>query len=342
MNITRLEEEHNVPILNTSNYYGNLYISCVGQHDLKTNDGVVLEFNGGTGSSQELNPQYFGYHTVFVVNEYDFYVNIPYGNMTIVGNDTGFVKYVKKDPFLNYQPVDIIDVGVDKKGKKSIELKIENLKLTGDKYSLTNIDFSKYRFRLVDGLNIESLASKYPWIYEAEISDAVIGEKDGQLTWYKGIWECGRWFGGEWISGSWISGDWYEGTWNSKLIKDNYISVEFDEKSSDETQSNWYNGRWYTGTWNNGTWINGRWYDGVWNNGLWYKGIWNDGIWNDGDFNGGVWVLGTWNNGIFNTNNEPSYWLDGIMDYLSRKTLSPDLVRMLIIVEQLLGMVVSG
>lgn len=320
VNMTRLEREYNVPILTTSNFSGNLFIICGEKHNLRTGDSVVLNFTGDIdtngdyitiGSSKELNPQYFGYHSVTVVNQYNLIIDTPYGTPTIVGNDRGFINYIKKDPFLNYQPVDIIDVGVDKKGKRSIELSIDNLNLIDDKYKLSNVDFNNYRFRLVDGLNIEQLSSQYPWILEAEISDAVIGLDLNGLVWYSGTWECGRWFGGTWYSGTWKSGDWYDGIWYSKAIKDNYISVEVDEKSSDNKQSNWYGGRWYSGTWNAGLWINGRWYGGTWNDGIWYKGIWNDGTWNNGTFGGGVWVSGTWNNGLFNTDNEPSYWLDG-------------------------------
>jgi hypothetical protein len=311
MNVTRLGKEVTVPILNTANFAGKLFISCSEKHGLKDEEGVVLEFTGVTGSSAFVNQQYFGYHPIKKVNEYNFYINFPYGSTPLVGNDVGILKYYRQDPFLNYQPVDLIDVGVDKKGKIAIELTVENTIQVGATYSLSNVDFSKYRFRLVDGLNIETLSKNYPWIYEAEISGAVIGQRTDQLVWYKGNWECGRWFGGIWESGYWKSGDWYGGTWNSKLVKDNFINVEVDEISTGLSYSTWVNGRWYDGTWNNGIWANGRWYGGTWNKGLWYKGIWNDGTWNDGKFNGGIWVLGTWNNGIFNTDNEPSYWLDG-------------------------------
>lgn len=311
MNVTRLGKEVTVPILNTANFAGNLFISCSEKHGLKDEEGVVLEFTGATGSSAFVNQQYFGYHPIKKVNEYNFYINFPYGTAPLVGNDVGVLKYYRQDPFLNYQPVDLIDVGVDKKGKIAIELTVENTIQVGATYSLSNVDFSKYRFRLVDGLNIETLSKNYPWIYEAEISGAVIGQRTDQLIWYKGNWECGRWFGGIWESGYWKSGDWYGGTWNSKLVKDNFINVEVDERSTGVSYSTWVNGRWYDGTWNNGVWANGRWYGGTWNDGLWYKGIWNDGTWNNGKFNGGIWVLGTWNNGIFNTDNEPSYWLDG-------------------------------
>ena len=61
--------------------------------------------------------------------------DIDYGSPVLVGNDIGFVKYIKQDPFFNYQPVDIIDYGVDQKGEQSIELSIENIKLSGTKYS---------------------------------------------------------------------------------------------------------------------------------------------------------------------------------------------------------------
>jgi hypothetical protein len=310
MNITRLEREYNIKITDTDSYNGKLLIICGDKHELKNSDGVVLEFNGGTFSSEVLNQQYFGYHIVNVVDEYKIWVDIDYINNTIV-NDIGFLKYTKSDPFFNYQPVDIIDVGVNKKGKIAIELSIDNLKLTNDVYSLINVDYNKYRFRLIDGLNIETLSLQYPWILEAEVSGALLGLDINGLVWYKGYWECGRWFGGTWISGTWKSGDWYAGTWNSKRITDNLISVEVDNSVSDTIQSTWFGGRWYDGTWNNGTWVDGRWYGGIWNTGNWYKGIWNDGTWNGGVMSGGIWVTGTWNNGIFNCDNDPSFWIDG-------------------------------
>lgn len=311
LNITQLESKNEIPILNTSNFSGNLYITCSEKHNLSTGDGVVLKFNAGEGSSQELNNEYFGYHIVTYVNEYSFYVDVLYGNNILVGNDTGTVTYIKRDPFLNYQPVDIIDVGVDKRGKISVELKQENTRLTDNIYSLIDVDYNNYRFRLIDGLDVEVLSTEYDWIYEAEITEAVIGQDDNGIVWYKGTWECGRWFGGTWISGSWISGDWYDGKWKSKLIKDNYITIDVDDRYSDSDQSIWYSGRWFDGDWENGTWVSGRWYDGTWNDGVWLDGIWNDGTWIDGQFTGGVWVLGNWKSGIFSTLNAPSYWIDG-------------------------------
>lgn len=315
MNITRVDNEKETPILNTARFNVNgsdrLLIICSEPHDLTDGDGVVLEFTGGTGSSQDLNPQYFGFRTVSVINNNNFYVDIEYGSAPQVGNDIGVVKFIKKDPFLNYQPVDIINIGIDKRGTTAVELGPNNTDLEGSIVSLVDIDFDKFRFRLIDGLNIETLATNYGWMYEAEISDAVIGLTDNQITWYRGTWECGRWFGGRWISGTWVSGDWYDGSWESKLIKDNWINVEVDDKSSNLTSSSWFGGRWFGGTWNNGTWVNGRWYSGDWNNGRWFGGIWNDGNWNGGRFTAGIWVLGNWNGGSFSTENGPAYWLDG-------------------------------
>jgi hypothetical protein len=320
MNITRLAKEYNVPILNTINqsgtfssvYYTNkLYISCSEKHDLLDGEGVVLEFNGGVGSSQELNPQYFGYHVITKITEYDFITDIDYGNIPTTGSDTGYVKYTKQDPFLNYQPVDLIDLGVDGRGKMSLELSIENLSLLNSAYSLINVDFEKYRFRLVDGLDMNTVNLQYAWLLEAELSGAVIGSSNGELVWYKGTWLYGRWFGGTWQSGVWMAGDWYGGTWNANTINDKILTVDVDTKTVDFEQSFWYDGRWFGGTWNAGIWYNGRWYDGTWNNGMWYKGIWNDGTWNNGRFEGGIWIIGTWNNGVFNCDNEPTYWLDG-------------------------------
>ena len=309
MNITRLAKEYTIPIIGTTNYNSKVLIICKDNHDLKTGDSVTLEFNGGTFSSQFLNQQYFGYQNVTVVNSLNFYIDLPFGANTV--GDTGFVKYIKRDPFLNYQPIDIIDIGVDKRGKNAVELSIDNLQLSGDVYSLVNVDFNKFRFRLVDGLTIETLSLNYPWILEAEITDAIIGINGNNIIWYKGNWECGRWFGGTWMSGVWKSGDWYGGTWNAKKIKDNLISVEVANNTSDKSLSTWFTGRWYDGTWNDGTWVDGRWYGGTWNTGDWYKGTWNDGTWNDGEFSGGVWVNGTWNKGILNCNNDPTFWIDG-------------------------------
>jgi hypothetical protein len=92
--------------------------------------------------------------------------------------------------------------------------------------SLYNIDKYKYRYELVDGLDLISINDRYSWIFEADIDDAIIGEDSNGLVWYKGDWSCGRFFGGTWYSGTWYSGDWYDGIWNSVKIKNNLYNVE--------------------------------------------------------------------------------------------------------------------
>lgn len=326
LNITKLDKEIEVGIIATTNFATGsnnyLYITCSDKHGLEEGDGIILEFTGGTGSSQQLNTEYFGFNTVgiFPGDEYNFFVYRQFGSPSLIGSDPGLVKYVRKDPFFNYQPVDLIDLGVDRKTKISINLQPENVELVGSTHKLVNIDYTNYKFKLLDGLTLDIITTLYPWLLEAEISDAIIGmDTNMNLIWYTGIWYCGRWFGGSngkvatWVSGIWISGDWYGGIWKSNSIIDKLITIDV-QKISNTTNSKWYDGRWYDGVWENGTWGNGRWYGGTWSSGNWFNGIWNDGTWLDGNFTGGVWVLGNWKNGIFNTNNKPAYWLDGSWD----------------------------
>ena len=307
MNITRIDRKYNITINDTDSYNGKLLIICASKHGLKNDDGVVLTFNGGVKSSEYLNQNWMGYHNIKVVDEYKFY--IPYLNFVnnVIINDTGVVRFDHKDPFLNYQPIDIIDVGVDKKGKIAIELKVDNLQFVNEKYSLINVDFNNYRFRLIDGLNIEILSSRFPWILEAEISGAVLG-MDSDLIWYKGTWACGRWFSGTWISGDWKSGDWYNGSFQSHNVTDNILTVDIGG-TTDIKKSIWYGGRFYNGDFT-GTWVDGRFYNGDFT-GNWYGGIWNFGNFKDGLFSGGVWVDGNWDMGTFNCDNGPAYWLNG-------------------------------
>lgn len=281
------------------------------EHGLTTGDGILIELSGTQSSNW---PILLGYHLITVVDEFTISLDIDWGSLS-PPSDLPYLKctHIRKDSFLNFQPVDIFDLGIgDRKIKQSVKVEEENYIVTENEYQLVDVDFTKYRIRLVDGLDLELLNKNFSWILEAEISDAVIGMNTvDELVWYTGIWECGRWFGGKWISGTWKSGDWYSGEWNSKNIKDYLTHVKFDKTNSNTTSSRWFGGRWFGGTWNNGSWNEGRWYGGVWNDGKWYDGTWNDGTWNDGEFMSGIWILGIWNDGIFNTSNGSSYWLDG-------------------------------
>ena len=59
MNITKLDRDYNIPIVNTEEFGGMLSINCSEKHKLNKYDGVILEFNGGTASSSELNQNYW-------------------------------------------------------------------------------------------------------------------------------------------------------------------------------------------------------------------------------------------------------------------------------------------
>jgi hypothetical protein len=97
LNIINLTTQTDYTIISTIQGSGsNLSLTTIRPQDLKIGDFVYLSFNGGTGSSQEINPKYFGYHTVTdVSNNYVLTVSIGYGN--IVGsNDYGTMSFIKK------------------------------------------------------------------------------------------------------------------------------------------------------------------------------------------------------------------------------------------------------
>ena len=310
MNVINVNKTEEIQINNTYNSSGQLALNTANLHDI---DGTLIafaNFTGGTGSSQQLNPSYIGIHTVSKIDEYDLLVNTPYLNLTSV-DDIGTLKINIFDPFFNYQPISLFDIGDDGMYKIPLLLNETNLYSNGSTNSLVNFQQNKHTFRLVDGLDINLLASNYHWILEAEISNAIIGLDSNGIVWYSGTWHTGRWFGGTWYSGTWISGDWYAGNWYSYQVVDKINVIEVGKKNISNLNSIWYDGRWFDGTWDAGTWLNGRRYAGNWNQGNWYNGIWNDGTWNDGVFSGGIWVQGTWNKGIFNSFNKPAYWIDG-------------------------------
>jgi hypothetical protein len=309
LNIIRLEEEFTLDVTSLSSYevigIGSLLlITCSQSHGLMVGDSISLDYNPSYSNNLYFN----GYQVVLgITGSYSFYTGRQGSTVPGIGKLT----ILRKDPFLNYQPVDIMDVGVDKEPKRAVVVTPDNIVLKDSKYYLQNVDFSNYRYELVDGLSVVDIHSKYPWVLEGMMSNAVIGEDKNGLVWYKGEWKFGRWFGGTWMSGTWVTGDWYGGTWNSYKVDYALLNININKSINQPGFSKWYNGRWFGGTWNNGSWYNGRLYDVNWNNGKWFNGIWNDGTWNNGSFMGGIWITGEWNGGVFNCNNRPSYWLDG-------------------------------
>lgn len=273
-------------------------------NEINEGDLVFVELDGVTNSSM------LGYQTIvtksggLVTTSKDF-------DFTVPGLSVGKIKVIKKDPFFNFQPVDLFRTGSDKKSTRSVEVMQSNVKLDGYRYSITSVDTNKFKIEMLDGLSLDELAMNYHWILEAEVSNAVIGKQNGELIWYSGTWRCGRWFGGRWISGKWLNGDWYKGNWEAFNVRKNLLSATIDNSFTDRNLSVWYNGRWFSGDWSNGTWYNGRRYAGNWKDGIWINGIWNDGKWKNGNFTGGIWVDGEWEAGTFNCDSNPAYWLYG-------------------------------
>lgn len=318
MNVLNLESQLQFKIRNPITVpldvgYNKLGFTVEGLDEkLKAGDLVFVTFDGvdyspRIGLQTVIDPGPRGSN--FIITSMDFTIDPNFPD-DIIGKD-GTMTFIKKDPFFNYQPVDIFRKGSDSKVTRSVEVLPTNYKLQGLSYSLVNLDMNKYKLQLVDGLSLEELNQLYHWILEAEVSDALLGKDNNGLVWYSGKWRCGRWFGGTWYSGEWLTGDWYKGTWNAFRVINKTVSAKVDSSYSSPNISKWYNGRWFEGTWNDGTWYNGRRYNGDWKSGLWYNGVWNDGNWMKGFFYGGIWVNGTWESGTFNCDSKPAYWLDG-------------------------------
>lgn len=310
MNVVNINTTRDISINDTFNYSSNLALNIVSPHHINGSRLSYINFTGATGSSTTVNPSYIGMHTISPIDDYNLSVNTPYLSLTSI-QDIGMLRISDFDPFFNYQPIDILDIGVDSMYKIPVELSEINLVKDSLTASLVNFTQNKAVFRLIDGLDINIISTKYHWILEAEISDAIIGLDANGIVWYSGTWHSGRWFGGTWYSGTWISGDWYAGTWYSYTTTDKVNTVTVGKTNVSNSNSVWYNGRWFDGNWNGGTWMDGRWYAGTWVDGLWFNGIWNGGSWLKGTFAGGIWVQGYWDNGIFNSSNKPSYWING-------------------------------
>ena len=307
-----IETEYQTPEPFNKSY---LKLTTSKKSGLKVGDAISVEFYGGLSSSQYLNTNYYGFQIVLgIIDEYTFYTDKQYGQPIQYGiSDPGYLYINKFDPFFNYQPIDLFNVGLDLVPQIALKVDANNIKVTGSSYSLVNLDLNNYTYKLVDDLSISELSSNsnYYWILDAELSNAIIGKDKNGIIFYKGDWIYGRWFGGTWYSGTWYNGEWNGGSWNSYKVSYNGISTKV-QTTLDNTQSKWLSGRWYKGDWNGGIWEDGRWYDGSFNMGVWNGGVWNGGTWNGGEFSSGIWLNGVWNYGLFNCNNGISYWLDGV------------------------------
>lgn len=312
INITNLKNKLELNILSTGDYFGSLLITTDEPHNLKVGNMVILNFedNNTLTTSYTLNPMYNGSRIINnIIDDYNFTViQTPNVNIT---NDYGKITANISDPYFNYIPVDIIDVGINKVEKQSVTITESNLVYDNNKYSLVNLDLKKFKFKLVDSLSFEDILTKYQWILEAEIDNAIIGQDSSGIVWYSGLWNCGRFFGSKWYSGIWRDGDWYGDNFYSYNTYYKFLTVDVDYKNPNQSSSKWLNGEWHNGTFHDGKWFNGYFHNGTWDNGLFLDGQIDYVIWKKGTFSGGTWVNGLWYDGIFNSDNNQSYWLNG-------------------------------
>lgn len=305
MNILNLGEIFNPDIVDLYEIGNLVTIEYNTPHMLNVGDYIKIN---------DLNNYYTGIHIVTnIVNNTTVTLDTTYILPSpVIDLDLISTTIYIYDENLNYTPVDIIDVGIDKRGKISVAIKYDNVIENMDEtVSLVNLDLTMYKFKLLDGLTVMELEQRFPWVLEAELENAIIGLENNEIVFYSGIWHCGRWFGSNWYSGIWRSGQWYKGTFNSLLVDINPIKATVNFKTSDTNYSKWYNGDFRGGVWNNGSWFNGNFYSGIWNNGYWVNGTFHTGTWNNGQFTGGVWLSGEWFNGIFNRDNNYAVWVDG-------------------------------
>lgn len=233
------------------------------------------------------------------------------------------------DPNFAFRPLDLYEVGIDFILKKAITVLDTNWDFNDNFFGLKEIDFTKYNFYLTDKLDLTIVNQKYPWLLNANIRNAVIGEEDftvqhndsvtgelitttvKRLRWYTGQWYCGTWEDGVWYSGDAYQITWLRGDWYSYAVNDVFNIWTIDTTNNDATNSNWFSGIFGSGTWHNGTWYNGTWQSGVHITGNWFGGVWLNGEWDNGLFSGGLWYDGTWLNGVFNSNNLAATWFNG-------------------------------
>jgi hypothetical protein len=132
----------------------------------------------------------------------------------------------------------------------------------------------KLRIRkLEDRLTMDMLKSRYPWVLEANIENAVIGLDNDGIVWYNGIWHDGAWKDGKWLKGTFAGGTWGRGEFYGGTF----------------TGETWKSGEFWRGTFNGRTWEGGNFYGGT------FAGqTWEIGWFHGGTFAGGIWKDGRW------------------------------------------------
>jgi len=102
-----------------------------------------------------------------------------------------------------------------------------------------------------DGLTLDIIMDKYPWLLEAEIEGATVGQNEDGFVWYYGRWKNGTFLSGTWKDGWFNGGTFASGVWETG-------SFYGDTFASGIWHSGWWNGE----NWKDGTWMEGK----IWDN----------------------------------------------------------------------------
>lgn len=215
------------------------------------------------------------------------------------------------DPMLKYQPLDIIPINSDKTINNSIKIEMSDYEVNINQTNILELDRNKFRFSLTDGLSIRDIDENYPWLFEAELTDGVVGIKDGILTLYKGIWECGRWFSGDILSAMWKDGQFYGGRFLNHLVEKDGMQYTTKQIDSHERYSLWHGGDFRSGLFSGGAFNGGNFYGDRFENSTFLKGTFHNGNFLNSNFNSGVFVDGVVRNSIFKPILGDVLFLDG-------------------------------
>jgi hypothetical protein len=324
----------NIDIYESGKYYnekddGERKNICSAYNDIISNNEYIMKYTTGTITPNEDNK--------YILKLYNYRNS---GNTELSGNTMEYTDwYYDNDPNLRLYPADLLDVGIDKQTKMPIPIETSNLLISdtiasGHTLSLL-LDYTKQPIKLVNGMTLEKLKVKYGWIFNAKVKDAIIGENEYGLVWYKGEWLCGEWVDGTWYNGIFHDGIWKNGRWYSYLVDYKQLLINDRFKILDENKiySNFRNGVWRNGDFYNGifgddisitgytskvfldhtsilpdnlyvaTWKYGRFHKGefknsIWENGIFFYGDMYDGYWKDGTFYTGTFK-GNWWKGNF-------------------------------------------
>jgi hypothetical protein len=113
--IVNLNKEFELKISLLSNFNGDYRISFNKKHYLETGDYILIYGDYISNQQSEI----LGFHNITKVNDFSFTIDVDFVLLTQQNLN---VKIVKIDSFLNYQPIDIFDLGItDKKLKKAVK-----------------------------------------------------------------------------------------------------------------------------------------------------------------------------------------------------------------------------